>query len=89
MIDRHIRETRSKEETKKARRQAVITIICLLVVVMIISKVKGWIFYGLTGASTALLPVAWLLATVLPMFLIALALYGVYKYGKSREKRQE
>lgn len=87
MIDRHIRETRSKEETKKARRQAVITIICLLVVVMIISKIKGWIFYGLTGVSTALLPMAWLSATILPMLLIVLALYGIYKYGKRREKR--
>ena len=89
MIDRHIRETRSKEESKKARRQAVITVICLLIVFMIISLIKSRVFFVLAGDSTAMLPIAWIIATVLPMFLIAPEIYGVYKYGKSREKRQE
>ncbi len=79
----------AKKNQRKQGDKLSLPVICLLIVFMIISLIKSRVFFVLAGDSTAMLPIAWIIATVLPMFLIALAIYGVYKYGKSREKRQE
>ena len=43
MIDRNIRNTRSKEETKKAHRQAILTALILLILFIVVTRVQNLI----------------------------------------------
>ena len=84
MIDRNIRDTRSKEETKKAHRQAVLTVIVLFILFQVVTRVQNFIAKPFNNAGIPIL--GSLLAMVVGIAIVGAAGYLVYKYAKSREQ---
>ena len=55
MIDRNIRQTRSKEEAKKAHWRAAGTLLCMMVLYGIITKIQS-VILSCKSAETAAIP---------------------------------
>ena len=89
MLDRRIRETRSKEETKKARIQAVITVVVMFIAFLVIGKIQQVIFKALTKDDTSRFISAGLISFTVAVVLIILIVYAIYRYGKSRERHRK
>ena len=83
MIDRNIRETRSAEETKKAKKQGWITVSVFIVIWIVLNKIRGLIVKLLTPVS---LPVAMFFSRVIFIGLAIFILMVLYKYSKKRHE---
>ena len=82
MIDRNIRNTRSKEETKKAHRRAVLTVIVLFILFQVVTRAQNLIAKPFNNAGVPIL--GSLLAMLVGIAIVGAAGYLVYKYAKSR-----
>ena len=89
MIDRNIRETRSKEETKKAKIRAVITAICVLIVLHFDLKIMNSVGKALFVDGEPVIPGVGLIQLLVGIVFFGLVLYVVYKIGKSRQQKTE
>lgn len=89
MIDRNIRETRSKEETKKARIRAVITAICVLIVLHFDLKIMNSVRKALLVDGEPVIPGVGLIQLLVGIVFFGIVLYVVYKIGKSRQQKTE
>ena len=89
MIDRKIRETRSREETKKAKIRAVITAICILIVLHFDLKIMNFVREVLLVDGEPVIPGVGLVQLLVGVVFVGLILYIVYKIGKSRQQKTE
>lgn len=89
MIDRNIRETRSKEETKKAKIRAVITAICVLIVLHFDLKIMNTVGKALLVDGEPVIPGVGLIQLLVGVVFFGIVLYVVYKIGKSRQQKTE
>lgn len=82
MIDRNIRSTRSKDETRKAHRQAVITVVVLFILFWVVTRVQDMIMTPFkNGGAPA---VGFFLAVFAGIAVTGAILYLVYRYGKRK-----
>ena len=89
MIDRNIRETRSKEETKKAKIRAVITAVCVLIVLHFDLKIMNSVRKALLVDGEPVIPGVGLIQLLVGIVFFGIVLYVVYKIGKSRQQKTE
>ena len=89
MIDRNIRETRSKEETKKAKTRAVITAICVFIVLHFGLIIMNSVGKALLVDGEPVIPGVGLIQLLVGIVFFGLVLYVVYKIGKSRQQKTE
>ena len=89
MIDRKIRETRSREETKKAKTRAVITAICVLIVLHFDVRIMNFVGKALIVDGEPVIPGVGLVQLLVGIVLIGLVMYVVYKIGKSGQQKTE
>ena len=83
MIDRNIRETRSAEETKKAKKQGWITVGIFIIIWIVLNKIRSLIVKLLTPVS---LPLAMSLSRVAFIGLAVFILMVLYRYSKKRHE---
>ena len=83
MIDRNIRETRSAEETKKAKKQGWITVGVFIVIWIVLNKIRGLVVKLLTPVS---LPVAMFFSRIIFIGLAVFILMVLYRYSKKRHE---
>ena len=83
MIDRNIRETRSAEETKKAKKQGWITVGVFIVIWIVLNRIRSLIVKLLTPVS---LPLAMSLSRVVFIGLAVFILMVLYRYSKKRHE---
>ena len=89
MIDRKIRETRSREETKKAKIRAVITAVCVLIVLHFDLKIMNSVGKALLVDGEPVIPGVGLIQLLVGAAFFGLILYTVYKIGKSRQQKKK
>ena len=89
MIDRNIRETRSKEETKKAKIRAVITAVCILIVLHFDMKIMNLVREVLLVDGKPVIPAVGPIQLLVGVVFFGIVLYVVYKIGKSRQQKTE
>ena len=89
MIDRNIREARSKEETKKAKIRAVITAICVLIVLHFDLRIMNSVGKALLVDGEPVIPGVGLIQLLVGIVFFGIVLYVVYKIGKSRQQKTE
>ena len=85
MLDRNIRNTRSKEETKKAHRQAVLTAIILVAMFIVVTRVQDFIMTPFKNLGVPAL--GFILAICAGAAMVGAAAFLVYKHGKSQGLR--
>ena len=83
MIDRDIRNTRSKEETKKAHKQAVLTMIILFAAFLAVTRIQDLIMNAFKNAGAA--GFGLILAVCAGIVIVGAAVYLEYRYGKNRQ----
>ncbi len=83
MIDRNIRNTRSKEETSKAHRQAAITIAVIAVIWIVLSRIQKLIIKLLTPVSAGF---AMVLSRLVVIGLAVFILMVLYRYAKNKKQ---
>ena len=84
MIDRNIRNTRSKEETKKAHRQAILTVVVLFVLFIVVTRVQNLIMILFKNMGVPFIGL--ILSLCVGIALVGAAVWFVYRYGKGRQK---
>ena len=82
MIDRNIRNTRSKEESNKAHNQAIKTIICLVVFWIALNTIQK-IVHGIFSFIPFL---GWLLSVAAGIAVTAVVRIFLYNYAKAGKK---
>ena len=87
MIDRHIRNTRSKEESGKAHKRAFLTAIAIFVLFLAVSNIQKAVRtpFRDTGAQV----LGNILAACVGIAIVGAVVFLVYKYGKSRQQKTE
>lgn len=85
MIDRNIRETRSAEETKKAKKQGWITVGIFIVIWILLNKIRSLVVKLLTPVS---LPLAMFFSKVVFIGLAVFILMVLYRYSKKRHETE-
>ncbi|MBR0451146.1 MAG: hypothetical protein IJI78_04065 [Oscillospiraceae bacterium] len=83
MIDRNIRDTRSEEEAKRAKKQGWITVGIFIVIWIIINRIQSFIIKLLTPVG---LPIALFFARVIGIGLAVFILLVLYRYSKKRHE---
>ena len=83
MIDRNIRDTRSEEETKRAKKQGWITVGIFIVIWIIINRIQSFIIKLLTPVG---LPIAMFFARVIGIGLAVFILLVLYRNSKKRHE---
>ena len=84
MIDRKIRSTRSKAESKKAHKQAVVTILALFVLFLVVTRIQDAIMTPFQ--DTAVPALGFLLAICVGMAIVGAVAYVVYRLAKRRQR---
>ena len=84
MIDRNLRNTRSKEETKKAHRQAILTVVILFVMFNVVTRVQNLVMTLFKSIGIPFIGV--ILSLCVGIAMVGFALYFVYRYGKNLQK---
>ena len=82
MIDRNIRNTRSAEETSKARNQAIKTAICLVVFWIALNTLQKIV----SGIFSFVPFLAWILSVVAGIAVTAFVRIFLYNYAKAGKK---
>ena len=87
MIDRNIRNTRSKEESGKAHKRAFLTAVVLFVLFLAVNKIQKAVRtpFRDTGAQVF----GNILAACVGIVIVGVVVFLVYKYGKSRQEKTE
>ncbi len=85
MIDRNIRQTRSKEEAKKAHWRAAGTLLCMMVLYGIITKIQSLILNALKDVSQLL---AVLVSVAAGFALTSAAVWFIYRLVKAWRKTE-